>query len=238
MIDISAPTLLSAEVEIRRRVDISYIDPRGKAKPIYDGIIDCGLYLSAPMRLMWILKEPWDSPDSSGGGWSLSELLASRPVRTLSQSTYHPIIYIAYGLFYDVLSYDAMPRVGAMEAPERILRSLAIANAKKLPGVRKGARQRSVMSSYSGGREIIADQIRAYAPGVVFGCAPHFPEVVRSHSSTTAAEIRRHGSASYTWRGSVLFVQVYHPGQTNLSRKNYVEDAIAATRAGLREKNA
>ena len=44
------------------------------AKPIKDGIYSAEKYLSAPLRLMWVLKEPYDEVDNGiagGGGWSI-----------------------------------------------------------------------------------------------------------------------------------------------------------------------
>ena len=36
-------------------------------EPIYDGIYSAEKYLSAPLRLMWVLKEPYDDSDENCG---------------------------------------------------------------------------------------------------------------------------------------------------------------------------
>src|ERR1700677_3890117 len=107
---ITVANLEQAEVEIKRLIKEVYVDERGKADPIFDGVVKINRYVLCPTRMLWILKEPWDGPDSSGGGWSLvSNSLAIWPVSDLSQSTFHPIIYITNGILKEVWDYNAMP---------------------------------------------------------------------------------------------------------------------------------
>ena len=46
-------------------------------EPVGDGVADVEGYLRAPLKVMWILKEPWDDFDSAGmptgGGWNFFE---------------------------------------------------------------------------------------------------------------------------------------------------------------------
>jgi len=215
---------------IREKVDEAYVDPSGRAAPIYDGIIDEELYCSSTPRVMWILKEPWDDEGSSGGGWSLcSDLLAITPVSSLSQSTFHPIIYIAYGLF-NGLNYEEMPWIRDMKDAEITLRRLAFINAKKLPGVTRGARASSILAWYGRGRDVIRDQISSYDPQIIFGCAPHFSAILDDMNPLWRDAKQTTGSAEFVRIDQKLFVHVYHPGQTRIKRKTYVDDALMAVR--------
>jgi hypothetical protein len=220
--------LIEAEQKICRLVDEVYIDERGLASPIYDGVIVPALYLKAPKRILWILKEPWDGVNSSGGEWSLSKCLAEKPVSELSQSTFHPIIYITYGIFKNVAEYNKMPRVKDMDNPEDLLRSIAFINVKKLPGVTRGAYSPTIMSWYGKGREIIKRQLEAYQPDIVFGCSPHFPSIMEGLIPELKKAIKTSGSADYASSGSRIYVHVHHPGQTQNGRAKYVDDALAA----------
>jgi len=232
-------TIRLAESRIRERIDEVYVDPSGKAAPIYDGVIDAKRYCGSDPRIMWILKEPWDDVDSSGGGWSLcSDLLAQKPVSSLSQSTFHPIIYIAYGLFHGVRSYDMMPWVRDMNDAEDILRRLAYINAKKLPGVTRGAYAPTIMEWYSRGRDVLHDQIAAYSPDIVFGCSPHMPAILDDLAAGWQERKQTAGSSDCVWQDDVLFVHVYHPGQTSISRARYVDDALSAVALAMQDEQS
>lgn len=226
----------AAEARIRNRIDEIYCDSRGLAEPIYDGVVDAALYCATSPRIMWILKEPWDNADSSGGGWSLTaDVLANKRVSELSHSTFHPIIYIAYGLLHGLQSFDALPWVRDMENPEGVLRRLAFINAKKLPGVTRGAYGPLIMEWYNRGRGVIHDQIDSYAPDIVFACSPHMPEILSDRVVGWRDQIVSVGSASSIHHKGLTYVHVYHPGQTQISRAKYVDDALAAVAIHRRE---
>lgn len=231
-IEINAMTPANLDAEerrIRSLIDNTYVDPEGKSFPIYDGVIDAHLYCSSRPRIMWILKEPWDEKDSSGGGWSLTkDLLAVKPIKSLSHSTFHPIIYIAYGLFNRVSLFDEMPWVRDMPSPESILRKLAFINAKKLPGVTQGVQSSTVMNWYVRGKAVVHRQIEAYQPDIVFGCAPHLPAILDDLSHDWRQKMQTTGSADCVRHGNTIFVRVYHPGQRQLKRHTYVDDALKA----------
>jgi hypothetical protein len=230
-------TLAEAESRIHALVKSTYVDPTGRAEAILDGVINFDRYCAASCRVMWILKEPLDGENSSGGGWNLAGVLDEKPVSELGQATFHPIIYIAYGLFNDLTSFDAMPWMRYMEDPEGVLRRLAFVNVKKLPGVTRGAYGPTIMAWYSKGRNIIMEQLKAYRPDIVFGCAPHFPVILDNIIGGWRNRVRSVGSAEYVWHEKTLFVHVYHPGQTQITRDEYVDDALNAVAQARREKN-
>jgi len=226
---ITVESIREAEERINRLVDEIYVDEQGKAEPIYDGVVNPSLYLAAPIRVMWFLKEPWDGDGSSGGGWSLcTDHLNAKPVGKLGHTTFYPIIYIMYGLFHGVHEYDDMPGIREMIAPETLVRSIAFVNAKKLPGVKRGAYGPSIMHWYEKARHVLKMQIEAYAPQVIFGCSPHFPALMRELSNGQPTEVHTFKSAKYICHGNQILVHVYHPGQTQISRERYVNDAIGA----------
>jgi len=225
---LSPASLRESEAIIQRMIETLYVDLSGRAEPISDGVINVELWCSSPLRVMWILKEPWDGEDSSGGGWSIcADVLNVKPVSELGHTTWHPIIYIAFGLFNNK-TYAGMPCVRDMNSPEGVLRRLAFINVKKLPGVRWGAYTPGILDWYIRGRKIILEQIRAYCPHVVFACSPNFPAILNDLDCGWRSRLCSVGSAAYVWHENVLFVHVYHPGQTQITRENYVNDALAA----------
>jgi hypothetical protein len=220
-------SLARAEVEITRLVKEVYVGERGKAEPIFDGVIEPERYLSSRTRILWVLKEPWDEVDSSGGGWHLCrEALAKKPVCELSQATFHPIIYVTYGVLKQVWDFQLIPDVCDMPDAEDILRSIALINAKKLPGVTRGPSSSTILHWYQKGAHIIDLQIQAYESHIILGCGPHFPEVMR-RAGIKPTEIQARGSVQYAHANGRLCVQAYHPGQTQMDRPTYVKDILA-----------
>ena len=74
--NMKADYIKNEEAKIDELVKKTYIDPiNPKACPITDGAIDATLYAKAPLKILWILKEPWENPDASGavGDWSLKQ---------------------------------------------------------------------------------------------------------------------------------------------------------------------
>jgi hypothetical protein len=49
----------------KQLVDIAYGDS-DKIGPIYDGIVDNEVYQAADIKVMWVLKEPYDCFDEAG----------------------------------------------------------------------------------------------------------------------------------------------------------------------------
>lgn len=230
---LSPDDLAKSEAELSRMVKSVYVDPSGRAEPIFDGVVSIDRWCAAPLRIMWILKEPWDEENSSGGGWSLTgDVLNAQPVSALGHATFHPIIYIAYGLFND-LNYADMPWVRDMKDPESFVRSLAFINVKKLPGVSRGASGPLILEWYSRGRQIVLRQIEAYCPHIVFACAPHFSAILDDLDRAWRNRVRSVGSADHVWVGETIFVRVWHPGQTQVSREKYVDDALGAVRQAV-----
>jgi len=48
-----------------------------KSEPITDGIVNIEKYSKSKYRICWVLKEPYDEGDGTGGGWSLTDALAA-----------------------------------------------------------------------------------------------------------------------------------------------------------------
>ena len=217
--------IIENEQTIREAITRSYVDPTGKALPVYDGVVDATLYSTAPSRILWILKEPWDQPDCSGGGWSITQdLLNQQSAKMAKGHTFQPIIYVTYGIFNRVWSRHDMPSISAAPEMALLLRSIAFINAKKLPGLKR-SNDRQILDSYHVSREVILQQINSYKPDYVFGCRPHMSASI-ADLGVGFTDIRTHGKARYARIGSSLYFDVFHPAQSRISRARYIDDIL------------
>lgn len=226
--------LVEEENVIRECVSRSCIDPSGAALPVYDGVVNPTLYITAPTRILWILKEPWDEDDCSGGGWSLTEdLLNQRPVEMAKGPTFQPIIYVAHGILNRIRHYADMPYISASPEMPLLLRRIAFINAKKLPGLKRSNND-EILEAYRASREIILKQINAYDPNCIFGCRPHIAAIMHDLGAKPE-EIATHNSVRFfKLSHNCLLLDVYHPAQMTISRERYVNDILdVVSLAGL-----
>ena len=218
--------LKNEEDAIRECVSRSYVDPSGAALPIYDGVVNPSVYLAATTRILWILKEPCDEDDRSGGGWSLTEhLLNQRPFEMAKGPTFRPIIYVVYGILNRIQHYADIPRISAANQMALLLRSIAFINAKKLPGLKR-SRNEEILETYRASRELILKQIHTYDPNYILGCRPHM-SVIMQDLGAKQDDIETHNNVRYfRLAGNCLLLEVFHPAQTTIRREQYVNDIL------------
>jgi hypothetical protein len=226
----NAEHIKNEEAEIDKLVEDKYKDPaNSNLRPIFDGAIDATLYARAPVRILWILKEPWEERDINGGagGWSLRALLNEKP-EIFSKNTHRYVYCVSFGLLKATRDW-AVIRNSQKDADFKTLfRSIAHINVKKLPNRRNApASNKDVMRGYEMGRDVIRRQIDLYKPDVVFGCSPHMPAIIRDLSGGTARPART-GHATHCRIGDTIFISGYHPAQRIITKEKYVLGMLKA----------
>ena len=215
-----------SERAIRAAVDRIFIDPTGKAEPIYDGVVDPERYCAAPSKILWILKEPWDGDDRSGGGWSITQdLLRAKTAEMAKGPTIQPIIYVSYGILNQVWTWADMEYIRDDPEMAQVLHSIAYINVKKLPGL-KTSKDSEILSAYQTSREAIHQQIAAYQPDFVIGCRPHMAAIM-TDIGIASDDIFSNDSARWATKEGTTFIDVYHPAQTTITRDRYIDDILS-----------
>lgn len=230
------PSELTSEQErINELAATLYVDPTKKGKLITDGVSDPETYLAAPVRIMWFLKEAYCDGKNGGGDWCHAGLIREKPAAELTPHTFHPIIYLTHALLTGEHDWEKIPWVAEMpEEATKAMHSIAFINAKKLPGVKCGVPGDVVRYWFNKGRKVIDAQIRAFDPQIIFGCAPHVPQIFSEAGLSHGNGINSAGSADYAWIDGRLYVHVYHPGNRTVTKRTYFEDAIQAVIEGMK----
>jgi hypothetical protein len=219
------------ERDIRAEVGRLFIDPTGKARPIYDGVVDPVLYCKAAAKILWILKEPWDGGDRSGGGWSITQdLLRAKTAHMSKGPTIQPIIYVTYGILNQIWTRADMDSIRDDPSMAQVLHSIAYINVKKLPGLKK-SNDAEILSAYRMSRGIISQQIDAYQPEYVIGCRPHMAAIMADRGFSSG-EVSGNESARWATKNGTTFVDVYHPAQTTIKRGRYIDDILSIAANG------
>lgn len=216
--------------EIEELICKNYIDENGLCEPIVDGIVNIEKYLQSRLKILWILKEPYDDIKNglpSGGGWHFCNnfLAPDGFYKRIGQSraTWHPIIYVTYGILNDFMSYESMDYIRDDESMAEIIRSVAVINVRKLPGFTRTYDYSSICTAYNEHKDILLKQIETYNPDIVIGGSTlqlFFDDLGIRNTLTN------NGTIDYAIRNSKLFISAYHPAQTKEKRDIYVNDII------------
>ena len=61
-------------------------------KPIFDGVVDESRFSAASIKILWVLKEPWEKLPNGirGGGWSVTRDLLLNGDFKNNKGTYPP----------------------------------------------------------------------------------------------------------------------------------------------------
>lgn len=228
--------LLSEAERLRKLIRYTYVDPTGASTAITDGMVDPVLYACTSPRMLWLLKEPYDGGDArTGGGWCLcKDLLLGKTDVMARKPAFQPICYITHGVLSRQHDWEAMQWLRDSEEIRHSLKKIAFINVSKLPGLKTSASS-EIVAAYRKYRAVILSQIYAYAPDIIFACAPHVHPVAQDlgldsrpwrEIGTAAVRIGKQGQR---------LVWVYHPSQRKkgITRLRYVNDAIAAATTHL-----
>ncbi|MDP1663570.1 MAG: hypothetical protein Q8L79_00450 [Methylobacter sp.] len=199
-------------------------------KPVRDGIVNLKTYISAPYRVLWILKEPNDEKDE--GGWDLREFLSNGNFKGYRQwkRTFSLPLRVSYGMLNGFTEWESLPKVDKIE--NRVLESIAYINLKKIPG---GARANGSMiaDAYKKSKHLILEQIRVFKPHVIICCGFNM-YLLNADLGITDENIKKDiEHAHYTKHDSIVFIDTYHPAQISIKHQVHYEAVIAACKKGF-----
>lgn len=225
----NADHLTGEELRIKQRMKREYVATE-KSAPIFDGVVNPQHYLSSSPPILWILKEPYcDGNKPEGGDWSLVEALNDNTDSWSRLRAFQPICYINHGIWTGQHDWNKMPWLRDSVEIRMGLKKIAFINISKLPGLKWSPTGR-IVEAYQKYREVVLDQIKTYAPKIIFACDPHANLLLREF-----------GLSQWTWFGSAASVHassgqrlvlVRHPS-SRTNRATYVNDAIKAATAEL-----
>ncbi|MDY6373302.1 MAG: hypothetical protein SPK91_02665 [Bacteroidales bacterium] len=136
--------------------------------PIYDGVGDIDAYLQSKLKIMWILKEPYDDFDDNnkpiGGGWTMYEGGLSHP-DAWKQKSYQGMTYVLYGFRHDLYWAD-LPAIRNNKSMITELNNMAYINISKMPGQKQTSHQ-AVILYYNIWKDLLYKQITTYNPDVI-----------------------------------------------------------------------
>ena len=161
------------------------------SSPVRDGVARPELYLESGLKVVWLLKEPYDSGDVTinDGGWSIVDDCFAKAGdswerrkdngsidKMWANRTWQMIAYIMYG-FRHGLRYKDIPRVRTAEGRMIMNELLSIGwiNASKFANKKSSSDARVLKLFVHVWSSLVMNQLRILKPDVIvcgktFGC--------------------------------------------------------------------
>lgn len=140
-------------------------------KPILDGIVNLEEYFKSGIKILWILKEPYDKNDEGAYEWYLNKLLNdTSKVPTLGglKTTWYPIVYTSYAILNGFQFYNDLEYIDKDPTMLEIFKKIAVINVQKFPA-RTTSNNREISAAYKAHSHILLEQIKTYNPDIVIG---------------------------------------------------------------------
>ena len=218
--------LSQIENEIRKKIENNFDKSNKQRKPIYDGIVDINLYLNSSLKIMWVLKEPYDRENGEGGGWDLGKDLLDKKRRHKVILGKFPAIqvmtYITYGIFNNKM-FEEMKKIRKDPEMSEVLTHIAWINVNKMPSV-TGSKSHSLWKEYGIWKNILLEQIKYYDSNVIiFG---NTFDYFKNNLLNSKITLNKKETLNYFIKENQLFIDACHPAQRSIKRKKYVDEII------------
>lgn len=218
--------ILINEMELRMN------KPEEKREIITDGVMNVDNYFLNDIRLAWMLKEPYDELDGTGGGWSYFEMFKggdlyleqfNRPHKV----TWHPIIYISYGIMNNFMKWSDLDYIRENHKMCDVVKNVAFINSQKLPS--KNVTRTDIndlIESISKNSDLLKRQVNLLNPNVlIFGNTFNLYKEILDISISDLVDYEN--GIKYIVKDGKLYISTYHPAQTQIKRNLYVDGIIS-----------
>lgn len=214
------------------------------ATPIKDGLYSAEKYLSAPLRLMWILKEPYDEIDENGnpcgGGWSIPTVLFKDPkydYYTKGKLSAKMVTRISYCLLNGKKYAESLDSNNESKIVDS-LQNIAYININKMPAATT-TYNASLWEKYKIWKEILLKQIETYSPDVIiFGSTFNY-FISDLFGETFPEPDFKFGMAKGFLLNNSLLIEAYHPGlfKNESKQDNYASEILRIVNTWKIQKN-
>jgi len=212
--------------------------------PIFDGVINVGLYLKSKFKILWILKEPYDAFDENnepkGGGWDFKEVLNKKQKKEdfgKSFKTFQNMIYISWAIANDFKQWKDIPNIEKNPIIINSLKATAFINIKKTPGKTK-SNPVVISKAFKDYGEILLHQIENYNPDIIiFGGT--MLDQFRNDLNIDISTAKHAGDfVSYFIKDKKIYISTNHPSypKSTENEEEYCDGIINAAKEWSKQK--
>jgi hypothetical protein len=243
--------LRQKEANIAKEINKMGADDKDRS-PVVDGIINITNYLTAPYKILWILKEPgipigdkkekggWDLVHSKEDGISEEDGIWATycmdDMYEQKEIAARRVMLVSYAIFASIKEKEfVMPNLGSTKDKKmKVLKSIAIINIKKTPGSNLKADEKGISSAYNKNKILLHKQIKTYAPQItIFGnTLHHFIKDMNSSGSKMVGFNKNlyypfplNNDHKYCFYKNNIYISAVHPAFYNKDR-SYASEEI------------
>lgn len=176
---------------------------------ITDGVIDQDLWRSSNSKVMFLLKEAYDSKNNSGT-WDLTKLIKKRGV---SGRTFKPMAQWAYGVQNLLDGKGIVPYVDNNLDVKQSLFSSSIVNLKKSSG-KKASSKTELLKYVNEDWDLLYTQIKEISPRVVI-CGKTWPLITEKLPNKNKITDRAYISEN------IIYINFWHPSNRSSNLMSY-----------------
>lgn len=191
-------------------------------KMMNDGIVNIDEYYSSEIKIMWILKEPYDSNENGmSGGWSMTDALDKDELgKRRDSKTWNNIILASFGILNGFERVKKIKESYNYDEVRSVLKKIVFINVKKIPGATTTANS-TLIKAYNENKGILLNQISTYRPNIIIG-----GKTLHLFKGDLKIEEKNQLDSGHFFLENQLFINTLHPGQRKLSSEVYVNKII------------
>lgn len=202
--------------------------------PIGDGALNYEGYLKAKIKILWLMKEPYDTnkgvnvTDVKTGGWYFTDTMFKEKNFGRDRTTWYPIINTSHALLSEQPVWNQNVRMSANnKSLIDVLSHIGYINIQKLASkTREQTNNTIINEAFKANKEWIQKQIDLLNPDIIIGANTLNGDVF-VHFGLKGKMIKKTESNEGYLANGKLFIRANHPAQRGIKSKVYVNDILS-----------
>lgn len=193
---------------------------------IQDGVFDYEGYLRSKVKILWLMKEPYDT---AGGGWHISDLYKKE--FGADRTTWYPIINASHSILnnFQLIEPPQQMKKGNTALKE-VLLHIAYMNVQKLPSLTREKTNNGVIHAAFNNqmiKDFFVRQFELLNPDIIIGA--NTLGMMFAHFGLKGPGLSiKPTDNSYVVNGK-LFINTRHPAQRG-NKRAYLENIVSAAK--------
>lgn len=214
-------------IELNEEISTALSQPDKKRWVIKDGVFDYEGYLNSKIKILWILKEPYDT---DGGGWHISQSqMYARKEFGAARTTWYPIVYSSHAILNEFQMWNEITKISKDNIEvANVLSHIAYINVQKLPSLTREKSSNSVINqAFTQNKIFFEKQFNLLNPDIIIGGNTLW--MMFEHFGLKGELLQKQPTPnSYIVKGK-LFINAKHPSQRG-NRESYVNNIVTAAK--------
>jgi len=205
----------------------------------YDGAVNIDEYLDSKIKILWLLKEPYDEENGIGGGHTLGDLIKKDVAYDFVKKypTWQVMTYVSYGILNDFWMWDDMNFLRIEPTMTNALLKIAMVNVQKLPSLNQSKTNfNDITEAFEKHGDLLKKQIDLLNPDILI--AGNTMWIYKDMFGLIEENKKTKGCIDYWEKDGKLFIDAYHPSQKTETRENYCNDIISTVQKWFELKNS